>query len=83
MRESLGEFVLTKALKITACCQLYVLYPGTAHFPGHLKGTIVSPALLNDQFCRNGLLTTEPLSEVGVAAKHRAWNGGRQWIYRG
>lgn len=62
---------------------IYHTPPGTAHFPGHLKGTIVSPALLNDQFCRNGLLTTEPLSEVGVAAKHRAWNGGRQWIYRG
>lgn len=49
---------------------VYYSPPGTAHIPGHLKGTIVSPALLNDQFCRNGLLTMESLSEVGVAAKH-------------
>lgn len=56
---------------------MYHSPPGTAHFPGHLKGTIVSPTLLNDQFCRNRLLTTEPISEVGVAAKHlSALEGG-------
>ena len=36
---------------------------------GHLKGTILSPALFNDQFCRNRLQTTETISEGGVDAK--------------
>lgn len=59
-----------KLLLSTICIteDIYHSCPGTAEFPGHSKGTIVSLALLYD---RNRLLTTEPISKLGVAAKDR------------